>query len=146
MSDCRCAGTSILVVEDDADAADLQLRLISFGHSALLVRCAEDAMATLAAWSVDLILLNLLLPDCDGLVLCSRLRSRTSAPIIMLSARVREVDRVLALESGATDFLNKPVDFDDLWARIEALIIDRRYFEPPRHARATCGVHDRRGV
>ena len=145
MSDELCAGTSILIVEDDASAADLQLRLISFGHSVLLVPTAEDAMATLEVSHVDLILLSLMLPDTDGLILLSRLRSRTCAPIIMLSARAREVDRLLALESGASDFLIKPVDFDDLWARIEALIIDRRYFEPLREVRVASRVHDLRG-
>ena len=95
---------SILIIEDGVVAADLQGRLIALGYSARLVATGQDALAALEATSVDLILLSLMLPDTDGLILCTTLRSRTNAPIIVLSPRPRDVDRLFAMELGATDF------------------------------------------
>jgi len=130
MLDRTSRGSSILVVEDDFVAAtDLRDRLTSFGYRVRLVASAEDALATVEARTVDLVLLNLLLPDTDGLILCSNLKTRTPAPIIVLSERPREVDRLLALALGASDFLAKPLDFDDLRERIEAVIVDQRECE-----------------
>jgi DNA-binding response OmpR family regulator len=129
MSD-RHSGGTVLVIEDDVGANDLQDRLISFGHSVRLVGSAKDALATFHETDVDLILLSLMLPDSDGLILCSSLTTQTSTPIIVLSERPREVDRLLAAALGASDFLTKPVDFDDLRARIEAVIFDRKKFQP----------------
>src|SRR5256885_476581 len=80
----RSAGASILMVEDDSAATDLQDRLISFGHSVRLVASAKDALATFEATHVDLILLSLDLPDTDGLMLCFRFNARSTAPIVIL--------------------------------------------------------------
>jgi DNA-binding response OmpR family regulator len=96
-----------------------------------LVGSAKDAFATFDETEVDLILLSLMLPDTDGLILCSSFTAQTSAPIIVLSGRPREVDRLLAAALGASDFLSMPVDIDDLRARIEAVIFDGRKFQPP---------------
>ena len=135
MSDRISGGTSVLVIEDDVAASDLQDRLISFGHSVRLVGSAKDALATFQEHEtdVDLILLSLMLPDTDGLILCSSFLARTSAPIIVLSERPREVDRLLAAALGASDFLTKPVDFDNLRARIEAVIFGRKTIQPVAH-------------
>jgi DNA-binding response OmpR family regulator len=81
-----------------------------------------------AGLSPDLILLDLMLPDIDGLVLCSMLKSISDVPIIICSASARRSDPVLALKLGADDFVRKPFDLDDLLARIEAVL--RR--APPR--------------
>jgi DNA-binding response OmpR family regulator len=131
MNDRTTVGSSILVVEDDVVAAsDLQARLISFGYAVQLVASAEHALAAIEATTVDLVLLSLLLPDTDGLILCSSLKARTAAPIIVLSERPREVDRLLAMALGASDFLAKPLDFDDLRGRIAAVIVDQTHCEP----------------
>jgi DNA-binding response OmpR family regulator len=80
-------------------------------------------MAMLESTTVDLILMKLLLPDSDGLVLCSALRARCETPIIMLSARDAEVERTLALESGAADWLmTKPINVGELLARVKSLV------------------------
>jgi DNA-binding response OmpR family regulator len=90
------------------------------------VASAQDALATFEASAVDLVLLGLLLPDTDGLILCSNLKTRTAAPIFVLSERPREVDRLLALELGAADLLPRPLDLDALRARIEMVLVERR--------------------
>ncbi len=73
---------------------------------------------------VDLILLEMLLPDADGLALCRTLSARTDAPIIMLSTRAREVDRLLAAEVGASDLVTKPLDLAVLLPVIRAALAD----------------------
>jgi len=123
MSDRRSAGATILLVEDHAIAArGLRDTLSRFGHTVRPAASAKDALATLDAMDVDLILLDLVVQGSDGLILCSRLRSRTDAPIIVLSSRPREVDRTLAMVLGASDFVSLPVDADDLRGRITAAV------------------------
>jgi DNA-binding response OmpR family regulator len=114
-------GETILIVEeDDRIAADLRGRLMTDGYLVRLATSAEEALIWLQTTSADLILLSLTLPDSDGLILCSSLKARTDTPVIVLSARRREVDRALALELGAVDVLVKPVDHVELLARVEA--------------------------
>ncbi|MPZ13439.1 MAG: response regulator [Chloroflexi bacterium] len=114
---------TILVVEDDPAAARMLTDLLEgFGYRAAV---AEDGSATRRV--VDeirpgLIILDLILPDVDGLVLCSDLKSRYDMPIIVLSATNRKRDAVLALRLGADDFVAKPFDVYDLEARIEAVL------------------------
>jgi DNA-binding response OmpR family regulator len=115
---------AVLVIEDDdVLASHLQESLIGAGYAARRVASAEQTLAMLASTCVDLILMDLLLPDCDGLVLCSALKARCETPIIMLSARDAVVERVLALESGAADWLlTRPVDVGELLARVESVV------------------------
>jgi DNA-binding response OmpR family regulator len=126
MSDRRSGRASILLVEDDEVAATaLHDGLVSLGYAVRRVASARDALATFETSAVDLVLLGLLLPDTDGLILCSNLKTRTAAPIFVVSERSREVDRLLALELGAADLLTGPVDVDALHTRIETMIVDR---------------------
>jgi two-component system response regulator RegX3 len=123
------AGATILLIEaDEVAARNLQDMLIGFGHSVQLAASAQDAMDLFEPENVDLILLDLNLRDADGLMLCSSLRSRGSTPIVVLSSRPREVDRLLSLAMGASDFLSKPIKLDAL-PRIEAAIGGRRDLE-----------------
>jgi DNA-binding response OmpR family regulator len=116
-------GATILIIEDDdLTATDLQNGLIGAGYGVRRAASAEEAMVTLEARRTDLILMNLMLPDTDGLILCSTLTARFPAPIIVLSSRAREVDRALALESGARDLLITPVDLDDLLAQVKEVV------------------------
>ena len=87
---------------------------------------ASQACALLTRVRPDLIILDLMLPDTDGLVLTITLKSMTDAPIIICSARHGELDRVLGLRLGAVDFVAKPVDLEDFLARIEAALRDVR--------------------
>ena len=117
------AATTILLVEDDADTArSLSKALESSGYRVTCAETGNDAKAVLEHLQPDLILLDLMLPDTDGLVLTTALKSMTKAPIIICSARQEQVDRVLGLKLGADDFVAKPFDLDELEARIEAVL------------------------
>ena len=119
----RPARASVLVVEDDPATArvvadsleDAEYRV---DHAA----SGNDARGKIERIRPDLILLDLMLPDVDGLVLCSTLKSLTDAPIVVCSASTRRADPVLALKLGADDFIRKPFEMDDLLARVEAVL------------------------
>src|SRR5262245_47039742 len=104
--------TRILVVEDDRDIAQLVARYLDkAGFAAEIAASGKDALASIAARPPDLLVLDLMLPQVDGLEICRSVRSaeKTSAiPIIMLTARADESDRIVGLEIGADDYLAKP--------------------------------------
>jgi DNA-binding response OmpR family regulator len=110
----------ILVVEDeDAIAGPLAEGLTREGFAVSRVATGREA---LDAPLPDLVLLDLRLPDIDGIEVCRELRSRSSVPIIVVSARGEEVDRVVGLELGADDYVVKPFGFRELLARIRAVM------------------------
>lgn len=120
MSDMK---TRILVVDDDAALRDLLTGYLE--KQGFEVAEAEDGRemdACLARQEADLIILDLMLPGDDGLTLARRLRERSQIPIIMLSARGDEVDRIVGLEVGADDYLPKPFNPRELLARIRAVL------------------------
>jgi two-component system response regulator RegX3 len=108
----------LIVEDDDAIAEPLAKGLLREGFD---VRRAADGAAALTAAPADLVLLDLGRPDMEGFEVCRALRSRSSVPIIVLSARGEEVDRVIGLELGADDYLVKPFGFRELLARIRAV-------------------------
>ncbi|RSM37905.1 DNA-binding response regulator [Actinoplanes sp. ATCC 53533] len=109
----------VLLIEDDnAIAEPLADGLTRYGFDVNRVRTGT---AALAAAPVDMVLLDLGLPDIDGVDVCRQLRERSSAPIIMITARGEETDRVLGLELGADDYLSKPFGIRELIARIRAV-------------------------
>jgi two-component system, OmpR family, response regulator RegX3 len=110
----------VLIVEDDpAIAGPLVRGLTRAGYDAEHVSTAAEA---LAATSVDLVLLDLGLPDADGIDVCRELRAGSNVPIIVISARTDELDRVLGLELGADDYVVKPFGMRELIARIRAVL------------------------
>jgi len=110
----------LLVVEDDeAIAEPLVAGLERQGFEVSWVRTGADA---LNAGPADLVLLDLGLPDLDGQVVCRRLRSESDVPIIVVTARSEEIDRVALLELGADDYVVKPFGFRELVARIRAVL------------------------
>lgn len=118
----------LLIVEDDpAIAGPLGDGLRRQGFEIEWVTTGADA---LNADPGDLVLLDLGLPDLDGAVVCRRLRDRTSVPIIVVSARSEEVDRVTLLEMGADDYVVKPFGFRELVARIRAVLRRAGVAEP----------------
>jgi DNA-binding response OmpR family regulator len=109
----------VLVVEDDdAIAVPLAAGLAREGFTVTRVATGTDA---LDADGADVVLLDLGLPDIDGFEVCRRLRGRSDVPILVISARGEEVDRVVGLELGADDYLVKPFGFRELLARIRAV-------------------------
>ncbi len=116
----------LLVVEDDDAIADpLVAGLLRQGYE--VTRVATGA-AALEPRTIDMVLLDLGLPDTDGFEVCRRLRERSDVPILVISARGEEVDRVIGLELGADDYLVKPFGFRELVARIRA--VSRRTVSP----------------
>jgi DNA-binding response OmpR family regulator len=111
----------VLVVEDDPGiAASLVLGLERAGYRARGVGTGQEALA--AVPEPDVVLLDLGLPDLDGIEVCRRIRSRSDAAIIMVTARGEEADRVAALDEGADDYLVKPFGLAELLARIRAVL------------------------
>ncbi|HWL35537.1 MAG TPA: response regulator transcription factor [Frankiaceae bacterium] len=113
-----CAVRVLVVEDDDSIAEPLADGLRREGFT---VERAATAAAALAADPGDVVLLDLRLPDLDGYEVCRRLRARSDVPIIIVTARSEEVDRVVGLELGADDYLVKPFGFRELVARIRAV-------------------------
>ncbi|WP_149179177.1 response regulator transcription factor [Streptomyces sp. TRM49041] len=111
----------VLVVESDTeDAESLVKGLQRHGHE---VRRVETGIAALRAYdNADIVLLDLELPDLDGLEVCRRVRSAGTTPVIAVTARGAELDRVLGLQAGADDYLVKPYGFRELLARMDAVM------------------------
>ncbi len=113
----------ILIVEDDRDIAHLvQLHLHDMGCSVELVHDGTEGLQRALSHTYDLVILDLTLPGLDGLAICRRLRAGPNyTPILMLTARSSELERVLGLEVGADDYLAKPFSIRELLARVKAL-------------------------
>jgi DNA-binding response OmpR family regulator len=113
----------ILVVEDDRDIAQLvELHLRDMGAEVTLVHDGAAALEIAQSQPFDLLILDITLPSIDGLEICRRIRaSERYTPILMLTARSSEVDRIIGLELGADDYLTKPFSIRELIARVKAL-------------------------
>ncbi|MFE9258756.1 response regulator transcription factor [Streptomyces sp. NPDC006879] len=140
------AGQRILVVDSDVDGGEsLVCRLRRHGHEPISVKKGSSALQ--AFEDVDLVLLDLELPDLDGLEVCRAIRSVSCIPVIIVTARGSELDRVLGLQAGADDFMVKPYGFRELMARIDAVMRRVRY-QPPvtkeiQHGRLRIDVSSR---
>lgn len=114
---------SILIVEDDRNLAEtLAYNLQREGFQIRMARSGIEAIALARTTEPDLILLDVMLPEMDGFEVCCVLRSSSAVPIIMITARDDEVDRVLGLELGADDYILKPFSLRELLARIRATL------------------------
>lgn len=113
----------ILMVEDERTIADaVALNLRDEGFSVTTALRGDDGLRLATAESWDLVILDLMLPGVDGRDICRAIRKRSSVPILMLTARAREMDKVLGLELGADDYLTKPFGMLELIARVKALL------------------------
>ncbi len=119
-------GVRLLLVEDDPTISDPLLE--GLRREGFEVELAATGAAALAAGPVDLVLLDLGLPDLEGRVVCQELRASSNVPIIVVTARSDEIDRVVLLELGADDYVVKPFGFRELVARIRAVL--RRVGQP----------------
>jgi two-component system KDP operon response regulator KdpE len=116
-------GTSILVVDDEAPMRRfLRVSLANAGYQVVEAETGEQGLSQAASRNPDLILLDLGLPDQDGLSVTARLREWSKSPIIVISARGREEDKVTALDQGADDYLTKPFGVGELLARIRVAL------------------------
>jgi DNA-binding response OmpR family regulator len=113
----------ILIVDDESNIRHtVGYNLRREGYEVVEAADGEAALAAAAAQRLDLVVLDLLLPGVDGLEVCRRLRARGPVPILMLTARADEVDRVVGLELGADDYLAKPFSMRELVARVKAIL------------------------
>ncbi|MGE0856710.1 MAG: response regulator transcription factor, partial [Hyphomicrobiaceae bacterium] len=122
----------ILLVEDDTRLAPMVADyLAGAGYEVTHAATGADAMAKAAREPFEALVLDLMLPDMDGLDVCRALRQRSDLPILMLTARGDAMDRIVGLEIGADDYLPKPFEPRELLARLKA-ILRRRHPSAPR--------------
>jgi DNA-binding response OmpR family regulator len=115
--------TSILIVDDEASIIEaLRYNLEKLHYKVLVAMDGESALDLARAEHPDLIVLDLMLPGVDGIEVCRDLRTESDVPIIMLTARDEEVDRVVGLEIGADDYVVKPFSMRELMARIKSVL------------------------
>ncbi|MBO0829242.1 MAG: response regulator transcription factor [Streptosporangiales bacterium] len=121
--------TRVLVVEDEESYSEaLTYLLKKEGYEALAASTGPDALAEFERSGADLVLLDLMLPGLSGTEVCRDIRKRSSVPIIMLTAKDSEIDKVVGLELGADDYVTKPYSARELVARVRAVL--RRRSEP----------------
>jgi two-component system OmpR family response regulator len=114
---------SVLVVDDDAHIREVaRFALARAGHAVELAHDGEVAHERLARGGIDLVVLDVLMPELDGFALCRRLRATSRVSIVFLSSRGEEADRVLGLDLGADDYLAKPFSPRELVARVAAVL------------------------
>ena len=114
---------TILVVDDDPIVRDVVVRYLERdGHRTLVAEDGDQADELLRQESLDLVVLDVMLPGQDGLALSRSIRSRSSLPVILLTARGEEADRIVGLELGADDYVTKPFSPRELAARVRALL------------------------
>src|SRR5512146_2736770 len=125
---------TVLIVEDEASIASfVSLYLKNAGYVVKAAATGNDALAQVAAQTPDLIVLDLMLPDIDGIEVCKRIRQRSDVPILMLTARDEDVDKIIGLEVGADDYLTKPFNPRERVSRVKSILRrstpSRREFE-----------------
>jgi two-component system, OmpR family, response regulator VicR len=124
------AGRRILVVDDDETVAEVATRYLrEAGFVVDRARDGAEALASLQTLSPDLVVLDLMLPDVDGMEACRRIRAAGSTPVLMLTARTSAEDRIRGLEAGADDYLTKPFSPRELVLRVQS-VLRRTYAEP----------------
>jgi DNA-binding response OmpR family regulator len=114
---------SVLVVEDEASIASfVALYLKNAGYDVATVGNGGDALTAVERNQPSLIVLDLMLPDIDGIEICRRIRQKSDVPILMLTARDEDVDKIIGLEVGADDYMTKPFNPRELVARVKSIL------------------------
>ena len=117
---------NILVVDDEKEIRDLlEINLINEGYNVFKARCGKEALEILEREEVNLMVLDIMMPGIDGLQVCMKIRKEYNIPIIMVSAKGQEMDKIQGLSTGADDYIVKPFSIMELLARVKAQI--RRY-------------------
>ncbi len=118
--------TKILVVDDDANISELlRMYLEKEGYEVKTAADGAEGINTFRMYEPDLVLLDIMMPKKDGWQVCREIREHSSKPVIMITAKGETIDKVLGLELGADDFIVKPFDMKEVFARIKAVL--RRY-------------------
>ena len=121
--------SKILLVDDDVELTNLLAELLSLeGFDIHVVHNGQEALTELELQTYDIILLDIMMPVLNGIETLKQLRQKLTTPVLMLSARDDDIDRVLGLELGADDYLPKPFNDRELVARIKAIL--RRWQQP----------------
>lgn len=124
------AGPTILLVDDETNILELnRLYIENAGYTVVTARDGIEALTQFRATRPALIVLDLMMPEVDGWEVCRRLRQDSQIPLIMLTARTEDIDRIVGLELGADDYMTKPYNPRELVARIRAVL--RRTYNPP---------------
>ncbi len=114
---------TVLVVEDESSIASfVSLYLKNAGYTVRTAATGSDALTQSAKGDASLIILDLMLPDIDGIEVCRRIRKTSDVPILMLTARDEDVDKIIGLEVGADDYLTKPFNPRELVARVKSIL------------------------
>src|SRR5258705_13567075 len=114
--------TILLVDDEDSVRTVLAFPLERDGFTVVQAADGEEALRQFAAHTIDLVVLDIMLPRLDGLEVCKRLRATSTVPIIMLTARDDELDKVIGLELGADDYITKPFSIREFRSRVRALL------------------------
>lgn len=139
--------TTVLVVDDEQEIADLvEVYLKNEGYTVRKCLSAEEALHAVSEAPPDLALLDVMLPDMSGFALCQEIRKTHMFPILMLTARVEDMDKITGLTLGADDYITKPFNPLELVARVKAQL--RRYtrYDAARTSESTEQVHDFSGL
>lgn len=119
---------TILVVDDDKQIAELaEVYLRNEGYNIYKAQDGIHALQLLGTYQVDLIILDIMMPKMDGLELCKQIRKNNQVPILMLSAKVQDMDKIIGLMTGADDYMSKPFNPLELIARVKALLRRANY-------------------
>ncbi|MDF0728340.1 response regulator transcription factor [Cytobacillus sp. S13-E01] len=123
---------TVLIVDDDRDIVRLITESLKFEQfKAIPAYSGKEALSILKANKIDFIVLDIMMPEMDGLEVCRNIRSEHNTPILLLSARNRDMDKIIGLEIGADDYMTKPFSIQELTSRIKAHFrkVDRLYKE-----------------
>ena len=124
----------VLVVEDEPEIAELmEDYLRSNGYRTERARDGNEALSLFRLARPDLILLDIMMPGLDGIEVLKRLRSESNVPVIMLTAKTEETDKIIGLELGADDYITKPIRLKEVIARVKA-VLRRTHMSEPTHA------------
>src|SRR3954463_7097873 len=118
----EAAPTILLVDDEDSVRKVLAFPLERDGFAVIQAADGEEALEKFSAQTIDLVVLDIMLPRLDGLEVCKRLRATSTVPIIMLTARDDELDKVIGLELGADDYITKPFSIREFRSRVRALL------------------------
>jgi len=111
----------ILVVDDDKDIAELvDIHLTSSGYKVFTANSAKEGFDILANQDIQLVVLDIMMPEVDGISMCKTIRKISNIPIIMLSAKIKDTEKIEGLSAGADDYITKPFNPDELIARVKS--------------------------